>query len=785
MSKVSVIIAAYNVEKYIAKTMDSVIAQSLEDIEIIVVDDCSTDNTPTIVAQYQTLDNRIKIIRHTVNKGLMKVRKTGVTAATGDYIMFLDGDDSLTYDACEKAYHAIAKTKGDMLQFDVNIVFEDKKMKFSGIEDGLHTVFKPISHKVVSVDFGGLLTSNYKIPFTIWNKIYKRSLCLTAMQYIPDAYVNMSEDVMFSYLVQFHAKTYNSIENRIYNYSYGQGMSTTDTVTPTRLEAIAKNGYVYQYLKSWTIDQKAEKNCEKALNRVFSQLFLQVCDTFFNHANAKQKKQLIEMAQQYCNVEDIVLAFSQYMYAHQISMEKCAEQMTKLNLFSATKKDAVKTIGIYYYRVYNGGVENVISSLSDMWVKNGYKVVLFTDQKPHKNDYYINPSIKRIILPAMSDEKPKTQKKRITEFRKALIENNVDVMVYNAWIGLNIVLDEMIVKSCGIHFIMHTHGLFCCEFNHESSWVSYRASTLNQTYALTDAVVTLTDVDTAWWQALGFRAFKTINPIQLPLTVEPSPLNGKNILLVARIGWEKNIVDALKIMQKVHKKVPDATLTILGKGDDISYVNTVDNYITTHKMKGYVDMAGFDTNVLPYYQKADIFLSTSRFEGFGLALMESKICGMPMVCYELPNLDITKQAKGMRVIPQGDVEAAADAIIEILENDELKKQMGADARESAKEYYSLDLAKHWDEIFAQTMLPRENKRELTNQSPIETAVQMAVSYYSDGLIKHAAGGVPVSSDAMDQLINISRSESYRVGLVVTYIPRKIKQWLQKRKNRKA
>ena len=784
MSKVSVIIAAYNVENTIANALESVIAQTLDDIEIIVIDDCSTDNTSQILAEYEKKDARIKIIKHDSNKSLMQVRKTGVKVATGEYIMFLDGDDSLVSDACEKAYHAIDKASSDVLQFDANIVFEAQKEENKEIEGALNESLKPIDTPIQVSGKGGLLAAKETIVFTIWNKIYKRTLCQEVVAQIPNEYVNMSEDVMFGYLAQYYASSYASIKNHLYNYSYGNGMSTANELSQKQLEATAKNAYVFQYLKEWTQKQGTAAECQSGLDQVFQQVFYYICDTFFKKAAKNQRNSLIEAVNAYCDVEDIVIAFSNYMHDQRVAKELCSVELSKLDLFAHKKKE-IKTVGVFYFRLFNGGIENVISSLSTIWVDHGYEMVLFTDKEPNENDYPLHPAVKRVVLPEMTDEKPETQKKRIQAFRKALIDNHVDVMVYNAWTNPHLVLDQMIVKSCGISLIIHTHNLFCCETDNENPWISYRYSSLNQTYALADSIVTLTDVDTAWWQALGIRTFKTVNPIQLPLSTEPSKLNGNSVLLVARIGWEKNIIDALKIIQKVHQVIPDATLTVLGKGDDPTYVRSVYKYIEDHEMKDYVNMAGFDTNVLPYYQKADILLSTAKFEGFGLALLESKICGMPMVCYELPNLDITKDGRGMRVIEQGNVDAAADAIIEILRNDELKKQLGQKARESAQDYCSIDLGKHWETIFNKTLLPKEPPIPLSQRTPLEAAICIAVEHYSTGLYKHVTTRAPqvydnsAATEALHQLSRISRSESYRLGLVLTYIPRKLKQLLKK------
>jgi len=90
-------------------------SQTLEDIEIIVVDDASTDKTPEILSDYAKRDKRIKIVRHPENCGTLWVRKTGIENASGDYIMFVDGDDSLEETACDRLYDEVINKNADMV----------------------------------------------------------------------------------------------------------------------------------------------------------------------------------------------------------------------------------------------------------------------------------------------------------------------------------------------------------------------------------------------------------------------------------------------------------------------------------------------------------------------------------------------------------------------------------------------------------------------------------------------------------------------------------------------
>lgn len=115
MPKVSVCVPVYNAEQYIARCLDSIQSQELKDIEIIVVNDYSLDKSMDIVNAYSKTDKRIKIIEHEANYGLMVARNNAYMAATGDYITFLDSDDSLAKDALENLYSAAIRENADIV----------------------------------------------------------------------------------------------------------------------------------------------------------------------------------------------------------------------------------------------------------------------------------------------------------------------------------------------------------------------------------------------------------------------------------------------------------------------------------------------------------------------------------------------------------------------------------------------------------------------------------------------------------------------------------------------
>ena len=116
MPKISLIIPVYNVERYLRECLDSAVGQTLEDIEIIVVNDASPDNSRQIIAEYAARDARVVVLAHEHNQGSSAARNTGLERSRGEYIMFLDSDDTLARNSCELLYRKICEHQADIVE---------------------------------------------------------------------------------------------------------------------------------------------------------------------------------------------------------------------------------------------------------------------------------------------------------------------------------------------------------------------------------------------------------------------------------------------------------------------------------------------------------------------------------------------------------------------------------------------------------------------------------------------------------------------------------------------
>ncbi len=194
---ISIIVPVYNVEAFIEKCMNSVFEQKYKDLDIIIVDDGSTDNSGKICDSFAKKDKRVRTF-HKKNGGLSSARNLGIKEARGDLIAFVDSDDYLERDYIEKMYKKIIQTKSDIVVCGYNgISFED------GILSGYEATIK-------------LLTKQDNIDVVAWNKLYKRKLFVDNDIYFPEG--ENHEDALTTYKIMSKAKKVVYMRDSLYNY---------------------------------------------------------------------------------------------------------------------------------------------------------------------------------------------------------------------------------------------------------------------------------------------------------------------------------------------------------------------------------------------------------------------------------------------------------------------------------------------------------------------------------------------------------------------------------------
>ena len=253
--KVSIIVPCYNQEPYIEDCIKSLTNQTLKEIEILCVDDCSNDNTVKIIKNLAKKDSRIKLVEFKENLGTCMARKEAVKKSTGKYIMFCDSDDEYDLDACKKSVELIQKHNVDILQFGTNII----NCGASETSMNWFTNFsKPLQEKITGTDVYFKCFKDKKYSFNLWNKIYNGDVVRKAFEYIKDGFFPKAQDMYAFHNIAYFAQSYYGVEEKLYNYYYGRGITANSKISMKRFSNISTQSQIIELLYKFIDDVNPE-----------------------------------------------------------------------------------------------------------------------------------------------------------------------------------------------------------------------------------------------------------------------------------------------------------------------------------------------------------------------------------------------------------------------------------------------------------------------------------------------------------------------------------------------
>ncbi len=213
---ISIIVPIYKVENFIKQCVDSIIAQTNKDIEIILVDDGSPDNCPVICDEYAKKDSRIKVV-HKENGGLIAARKSGLDVANGDYVCFVDGDDWLEPDMYEYVKNAIEKHSPDCVITQFFYSYEDRE---EPSEYKLYQEFYTRNDLETDV-YPTMLFNGRFYQFGVypccWTKVFRKEL-IEKHIYDVDDRIRMGEDIAFTYPCLMECQSVAFVDKPLYHY---------------------------------------------------------------------------------------------------------------------------------------------------------------------------------------------------------------------------------------------------------------------------------------------------------------------------------------------------------------------------------------------------------------------------------------------------------------------------------------------------------------------------------------------------------------------------------------
>ncbi len=299
---VSIIVPIYNVDKYLERCLESIIMQTYKNVEIILVNDGSTDKSDSICKEFLRKDNRIKYIKQK-NQGLSCARNRGIKESNGDYYIFIDSDDYVNINFVEELYNTLIKTGSDVAV-----------CKYRKVYDGECNILKKAKGavKVYEGDkkFYNLYNNNSTITTVAWNKIYKKEI-FSEIKY-PCNKIHEDEFVVYDILKISKKVAYNTCQYYYYlqrkdgiTGKYDKKRAIILEALYCRLEDLKKDNrkrlysytlynYYYQLLYHYNMLNLYYPNCGEDIEKVYNEILKLKKEVLLNiHINPLKKIKLI------------------------------------------------------------------------------------------------------------------------------------------------------------------------------------------------------------------------------------------------------------------------------------------------------------------------------------------------------------------------------------------------------------------------------------------------------------------------------------------------------------
>ena len=669
---VSIIIPVYNGEDYVRKAIDSALAQTYKNLEILVIDDGSSDGTEGIALSY---GSRIRYIKKE-NGGVASALNRGIKTMHGKYFSWLSHDDMYHPRKIELLMaQAKKESLNTVLVSDWDIVdSEDNLLRHNRLDNRLELA----PRSFLAFDRNTWLnTCAMLIPKSLFDKVglFDETLRTTQDYDMHDRLIKNGATYKIVHkpllLSRQHSKQGCLTENNVLQNSDLIHKSIVSDLEPSDIKEYFKADY---------------SEIAKVYNSFLSNGYKETPACIMSSL-AKASKvagfddQLIKIVQSNLVGPEV----SNSMILATDIMDKVSNKSKKRLLFCSG-----------FWRT--GGMERVLANL-------------FRDLS---DDYDIF-----LLTPYDGNEGCIELSKGVTHIRVSspLYYNHFDTVALSyammldidAVIGFLNLLDKQLdlYEQCennGIRTIASNHEYYFYPYMSNDPTIRRLTEKRRKTFDKLDAVLWLTNFSTAIHNVQSDNGYLMPNPNTFK--VQKGKLSIKKDKIVLCVGryndYVKKVDRIIESFGLVLKTVPDAKLMMVGVVDRYSKMSHLKNRSINDLLhdnnisEANIIFIGETADIGQYYSMASLIMLTSMSEGFPMVLTEASCFGLPMVCNRVPGLeDIVIDGYNGYLTPQGNIEALADSVCKILTDDKLRLDMGANAKKYVSKFNSVDISKRW------------------------------------------------------------------------------------------
>jgi len=454
MTKISIIVPAYNVEKYIRTCLDSLVSQTMQDIEIICVDDASPDQSGQILDEYEKKDNRIKVIHLRENAGTLYARMLGVEKSAGTYVMFVDSDDSLEITACEDLLKILEEHDVDVLHFGTSIHAGDNVS--DELKNWVTDFLIPYEGMIVSDNLIEKCFVEEQFDFNICNKLWKREVCEQAFAMTERVRLVASEDRYACFLLLYYARSYFGTTRKYYCYNLGIGVTGGDVLSLEQFEKRCSGALASKLVTSFLSKVGAQQRLAAGKKEFANKILWDCVDCWHNKLAETDYQKGFQILQNYFAPNELVSAIARVYF----------EQGE--DIYSRAKMADRQRVAVYYRYL---GYDNMDAKVMDCVFRlrqRGYEVVIYTDSDRQKLIADIGKfGVDVIYLPNSIDANWDGYEKRCNAFYDRLVGDGIRVLVYASPTSHIYLLDTLLAVLAGVTVVDMIDEIYLDTFGKE------------------------------------------------------------------------------------------------------------------------------------------------------------------------------------------------------------------------------------------------------------------------------------------------------------------------------
>lgn len=676
MPLVTLIIINYNNAHFLGKCLDSVVNQSLQDMEIIIVDDCSTDESMEIIGEYAKRDKRIKALVNERNSATLIARKRGVLAATGRYIMFLDSDDYLENNACETAASAIASGY-DVVKFGVNLtnIASMPEMEAANCSSwcNMGENREYVYDEVLSSFF-----VEFKLSWLVWSCIYLRELVVAAFNDLPDAYFTGADDALAVLAISHRVRSMLKIPDKLIHYNYGLGVSVSGEprtflkYLPARCDT-AK--YFSEYIRKHALSVDGE--------RLYSIFCEPIIDKFIYVFRERESASRLEILTEVIE-KKYVMRYLINHYAY--NLRKISVFLKPLDIVSAK----IRHLGVYCPEPRQLGVMTILRNLCELCTPDQYQITIFTEQKLSKDDGRL-PAWVHVIQLSQPYRGSGDLIEHTECFAETVTGNGVDALLYLGTWRPHLVWNTLFMHWLRIPMIFMRH---CNDTSASYDSLEMKLLVQDVLFQGADAVICASQAEELYLRRCGVSA------IWIPAPSYPSQSMYRReipprIAAICRQNTGKHQMhQILLVLREVVKHTPWVSLVLMCDWSDAEKRQEWTQQIRDFCLERHVRFRAWEEDIRHILKSCGVFLSVDHGGAVDFGLTEAQALGIPCVIYE-PILTQCENGQSVIQAHQGDYKAAAREIIAMFTEPDRWRILSACAVDDSK--------KHTAEIFVKIM----------------------------------------------------------------------------------